>query len=639
MEDTVTFALNSAECRGWFHQHVAGGIRQSAVTNYVLAHSNSATVFVDVGARFGWFSVLAAARGARVIAFELRPERATSIRDTVALNDLTGCLTVVAAGIGAACGVLCYDDTPDSSPSHGSINHRVATCVPCLTLDAAVEGLKPTLLRIDARGFEANVLEGARLALSTHHPTIVLDVHEGTKSLDHSFQRVLDILDDLDYEITTLGAAGVGPSIPHASLDDSYPSLSNVSAIIARWDKIDQENPSSELDCEGCHSTSAVRPRLFPTHIAPFGSAPIVRDPTSGVGVREIYPAEIVDPNSVLDELAIQPHVAGARREFELRRDAAAPYESPPVQLLRLTGGWLETSMCVAITADGRYFGDTLRSHRQAAEHGYSGTGNAAFRIAPDRAAVTLTGSAVLVGLPTGGNYFHFLFESVPRWLLAADYIPDEAVLLTPRLSPMERSALVAAEAPVNRVMELPPKQMLCVHELFIASRGLRRTMEIVPSAARALRRLSKIGAPAANRRLLISRDGARRRRITNETDVALVAATYGFSVVNTDRMDVGSQAALFSEATAVMGLHGAGLANVAFAPPGCTVIELQPPGLDVARAMLYWNLSAASGHRYAQVICQADAGQDHLRASDCDVTVDTGHLDGVLARVLCTAT
>ncbi len=67
-------------------------------------------------------------------------------------------------------------------------------------------------------------------------------------------------------------------------------------------------------------------------------------------------------------------------------------------------------------------------------------------------------------------------------------------------------------------------------------------------------------------------------------------------------------QALLFQQAGMVVAPHGAGLANMVFAPPGLRVIELLPDGV---MNWCYRHLAAACGHDYDCVIGRSAPGPE----------------------------
>jgi len=360
------------------------------------------------------------------------------------------------------------------------------------------------------------------------------------------------------------------------------------------------------------------------------------RDPADGAAGlewRELAPAEIVPTREALAELALQPGLADASAELEMRRRVPPSYQARAGDLLHIKDGWVETSMGTAITSDHRYILDTVRTVRQAREYGYEKTAQFAFDV-PDRDVVEVGGRALLVGLPAGGNYFHWMFEAVARWLLARDHVDADTRLLIPSVGSMERAALAAAGAPEDRLMVMPASTLLRVEELVVAPRGIRMSDQIQPWAARALRALAP-PAQVAQERLFISRSGAGRRRIANEPGVLEVLERHGFRAVHTEQLDVREQIDLFARAEVIVGMHGAGLTNGVFAPGDATIVELQPPGLDIFRIDLYWNQAAASGQRYLQIVCPEAPDQGNTPQTERNIEVAPAHLDAVLTRTL----
>jgi len=78
-------------------------------------------------------------------------------------------------------------------------------------------------------------------------------------------------------------------------------------------------------------------------------------------------------------------------------------------------------------------------------------------------------------------------------------------------------------------------------------------------------------------RRLYIDRRGAPNRRLVNETEVIAALARFVVQPVSLDGATLADLAALFADAELVVAPHGAGLANIVFAPHDCRVVELLP--------------------------------------------------------------
>ena len=128
----------------------------------------SGDVFVDVGANIGAYSVLAATSGADVLAFEPIPDTYHHLMDNVRQNAFEELIDARNCGVGSSLGTLHFTSTLDT------VNHVVSSeessddtiSVPVPSLDEALAGREPTLLKIDTEGFETEVIAGAEQALA-----------------------------------------------------------------------------------------------------------------------------------------------------------------------------------------------------------------------------------------------------------------------------------------------------------------------------------------------------------------------------------------------------------------------------------------------------------------------------------------
>ncbi|WP_086649545.1 DUF563 domain-containing protein [Gluconobacter sp. DsW_056] len=87
------------------------------------------------------------------------------------------------------------------------------------------------------------------------------------------------------------------------------------------------------------------------------------------------------------------------------------------------------------------------------------------------------------------------------------------------------------------------------------------------------------VGASAkpAGRRLYIERGASANRHVPNESELAEELEKLGFERVRPETLSLTEQIRLFSEAEMVMGMLGAGMANIAWCQPGALVYELVP--------------------------------------------------------------
>jgi capsular polysaccharide biosynthesis protein len=79
-------------------------------------------------------------------------------------------------------------------------------------------------------------------------------------------------------------------------------------------------------------------------------------------------------------------------------------------------------------------------------------------------------------------------------------------------------------------------------------------------------------GAAAGIDRVYISRKS---RTLTNEAEVQELVQQYGFQVVQLEQLSLDDQVVLFAQARAIMGFHGAGLANILYCQAQPKIFEI----------------------------------------------------------------
>lgn len=199
---SVRFALRTGHHRKFFGRYMDGTLHEPALTEHIVDFLSPGDTFIDVGAHLGWFSVLAAARGARVFAFEMQTGLIPLIHESLVLNDCADRVDVIGAGLGSSCGIVPYRRQSLSASKGVStdIDDEVRYA-PLLTMDAALAGVQPKLIKIDVQGFEGHVIEGAKETLVRSRAAVVVELHEATTQYGSSIAQVLTALSDLGYTI------------------------------------------------------------------------------------------------------------------------------------------------------------------------------------------------------------------------------------------------------------------------------------------------------------------------------------------------------------------------------------------------------------------------------------------------------
>ena len=163
----------------------------------------------DVGANVGVFTLLAAARGARVVAFEPSPRARRLLERGIAASGLGAMVTVSPLALADRPGACTFTEGRDGNwgvgrifRADGDADHGPEVEVEATTLDAMarIHG-RPTLLKMDIEGSEWLALQGAREVLSgVSAPTLLLEVHpEEIRQLGGSTEAVLALLESHGY--------------------------------------------------------------------------------------------------------------------------------------------------------------------------------------------------------------------------------------------------------------------------------------------------------------------------------------------------------------------------------------------------------------------------------------------------------
>lgn len=187
-------------------------------------HLHPGSVFVDVGANIGVYTLWAAESGAQVIAIEPDRDAFSALQENLALNDYN--VTLMPVALSDRPGELRLTRAADSS-----LNHLVFEDGPTLTQTVAVDTLDNVLgertadgVKIDVEGSERLVLEGSQRCLAEHRVGMLqLEWNEmSQRTLGEDRSPVADLLRDHGYslfrpdrsgEFEPIQGTGFGPDV------------------------------------------------------------------------------------------------------------------------------------------------------------------------------------------------------------------------------------------------------------------------------------------------------------------------------------------------------------------------------------------------------------------------------------------
>lgn len=206
------------------------------------------------------------------------------------------------------------------------------------------------------------------------------------------------------------------------------------------------------------------------------------------------------------------------------------------------------------------------------------------FRVELDGMPAAVEEECLWLGGPAPANYYHWVIDTLPRLLAlraCKGLWPGRRLLVCAELTGYMRESLDLLGVPAD--MLLPVAEPTWLRRVYAVS-DVSTYGHVHPVALAALRNAFLPMVPDAapptgpDRRILVLRGDAARRRLLNEAAVADWATARGFEAVTLTGMGFLEQVRLFRGARFVLGAHGAGLTNLVWAEPGrCALIELAP--------------------------------------------------------------
>ncbi len=152
-----------------------------------LINAASDPVCLDVGANFGYYSLLLAVhcrRVGRVFAFEPIPQTANRLMKNIDENGLSGTIQVKRVALGATAGRASLGKGEgDTGKTFLSEPTESGETVPVTTLDrfVAEERLeKVDFIKLDVEGFEPSVVQGGMESLKRWHPLLFMELNPST---------------------------------------------------------------------------------------------------------------------------------------------------------------------------------------------------------------------------------------------------------------------------------------------------------------------------------------------------------------------------------------------------------------------------------------------------------------------------
>lgn len=299
----------------------------------------------------------------------------------------------------------------------------------------------------------------------------------------------------------------------------------------------------------------------------------------------------IIEPEHEIKRILPPPRDDGLDWHYaeEERSEAPATFyaELPDMYLVR--NGYMFTEDGILLADAANEIGSTPQRHSLLR------SGNLPY-------PKSITGRVAVLDVSHGYNYFHFLFDCLPRLtLLPQDKKPDFYYVRHNKkfqrqyldLLGIEKEKIICAEE--NPVLKV---EYLCLPSLpGVSGNPTRAAFDFLRGIKHSLR--PSLQGKERKRRIYVSRGDVKSRLFANEEELQNLLRRYEFEIVELGGLSVAEQISLFDQSSVVVGPHGAGLSNLVYAEPGTTVIELL--SADYFN-VCYWAVSQLCGHHYYRV-------------------------------------
>lgn len=223
--------------------------------------------------------------------------------------------------------------------------------------------------------------------------------------------------------------------------------------------------------------------------------------------------------------------------------------------------------------------------------------------------------AALLNGGPHGADsYWHWMLDYLPRlWVYERAGVPAEVPLVVNADLTDVQAETLAVYAPGCGLLAKTTAERLRVPELWVAS-FLGATGVVAPEAVAFLRRAERPGG--GPKRVYLTRRGIAARALPGEETIELMLRRRGFAVVACHALPFAGQVEALASAALIVAPHGGAMANLAFAPPGATFVEIATKPFHTGGP----SMAAACGLRYRRVDHGAGLAADLAYAVDREI-------------------
>jgi hypothetical protein len=230
-------------------------------------------------------------------------------------------------------------------------------------------------------------------------------------------------------------------------------------------------------------------------------------------------------------------------------------------------------------------------------------------------------------------GHFHWFVETLPKLFCAKEFAGEFTLLLPdkPYIRKIGLESLKLLDLNFAEVVLMKETEFYQIRNLYHISGTTEFALN--DELLKEIRSVLTDGRRPGKRRLYISREKARFRKILNEKELTGILKGYGFEVLHAEDLTLSEQIDIFSSCETLLGIHGAGLTNCIFMKEAGNIVELRRKELQ-GNNTGYWHLSDALRHKYYYYNGIPDSDKSII-GNGCNLTIPVNHFeDEILKRI-----
>lgn len=333
-------------------------------------------------------------------------------------------------------------------------------------------------------------------------------------------------------------------------------------------------------------------------------------------------------PSVVNKELIPEPVLQAMEWAWNTQR-----FPERPVRVVRLSDVWVAKEGLV-FDRNGNLYRETITQHSEAEiDQAHVAVLGAMER--EEELGGWDRGGPVLLCKKRGiGNYGHWLMEMLPKAHLVHTHLPDlcSRFLVAHVPAHLNNSmafslSMLGIDLTRTVVVDDTPRRFA---DLLLVDGLTEHGGYMSPLVLDSIDTLLEGVASAGAERLFVTRRSTGIRRVVDEDALAAHAVARGYRVIEPGLLDLPEQIALFKGASRIVGVMGAAMTNIAFAPPGARIVNLTPAGMPDT---FFWFIATLRGLDYTEVRCAQSGPVRGVMPWDTDLVLSPEDQDWVFAE------